>query len=353
METQQQGELTPQHSSTSYAFQFKGKTGEFFRIWIVNLALTIVTLGIYSAWAKVRQSQYMCGNTFFDNHEFQYLATPMQILKGRLIAFALIITYSVLSSVYPMAAAGFMVALVLLMPLLLLSSLKFNYHNLSYRHVRFRFTGKVGQAYWYFLLLPILAVLPFGLLLPYAIKQQKCFIANNLYWGDQEFKSEPPLGAFYGLFLGCIGVVVVLSFVIGAVFGLGALSSESGGQVMALMLVLGPIIYLAMFAIGFVANGYILRFMLNNAQLADSKINTTHSPWTYGFILLSNTLAIIFSLGLAYPWAKIRMNRYLAKNITMSKELDLSSVAANNGQANSSVGQEVADGFDMEVGLGL
>ena len=32
-------------------FRFTGKTGEYFRIWIVNLALTILTLGIYSAWA--------------------------------------------------------------------------------------------------------------------------------------------------------------------------------------------------------------------------------------------------------------------------------------------------------------
>lgn len=35
-------------------FSFTGSAGEYFRIWIVNIALSIVTLGIYSAWAKVR-----------------------------------------------------------------------------------------------------------------------------------------------------------------------------------------------------------------------------------------------------------------------------------------------------------
>ena len=34
--------------------QFNGKGFEYFKIWIVNIFLTIVTLGIYSAWAKVR-----------------------------------------------------------------------------------------------------------------------------------------------------------------------------------------------------------------------------------------------------------------------------------------------------------
>jgi uncharacterized membrane protein YjgN (DUF898 family) len=40
-------------------FEFRGTGGEYFRIWIVNLLLTILTLGIYSAWAKVRQLRYL------------------------------------------------------------------------------------------------------------------------------------------------------------------------------------------------------------------------------------------------------------------------------------------------------
>ena len=47
-------------------FQFTGKTGEYFGIWIVNLFLTIVTLGIYSAWAKVRKKRYFYANTIID-----------------------------------------------------------------------------------------------------------------------------------------------------------------------------------------------------------------------------------------------------------------------------------------------
>lgn len=36
---------------------FTGTGAEYFGIWIVNLLLTIVTLGIYSSWAKVRRLQ--------------------------------------------------------------------------------------------------------------------------------------------------------------------------------------------------------------------------------------------------------------------------------------------------------
>ena len=37
---------------------FTGTGSEYFRIWIVNLLFTILTLGIYSAWAKVRKLRY-------------------------------------------------------------------------------------------------------------------------------------------------------------------------------------------------------------------------------------------------------------------------------------------------------
>ncbi|MED5348372.1 MAG: DUF898 family protein, partial [Pseudomonadota bacterium] len=47
--------------TTQERFQFHGEGGEFFRIWIVNLVLSIVTLGIYSAWAKVRTKRYFYG----------------------------------------------------------------------------------------------------------------------------------------------------------------------------------------------------------------------------------------------------------------------------------------------------
>ncbi len=39
---------------TTTPLEFHGSGGEYFRIWIVNLCLTIVTFGIYTAWAKVR-----------------------------------------------------------------------------------------------------------------------------------------------------------------------------------------------------------------------------------------------------------------------------------------------------------
>ena len=77
-----------QSAAQAMPFRFTGNGGEYFRIWIVNLFLSIITLGIYSAWAKVRRNRYFYGNTRLGNAGFDYLADPKAILRGRLIAVA-------------------------------------------------------------------------------------------------------------------------------------------------------------------------------------------------------------------------------------------------------------------------
>lgn len=60
-------------------FKFTGNAKEWFGIWIVNLFLSIITLGIYSAWAKVRTKKYFYQNTWVAGHNFNYHATGKQI----------------------------------------------------------------------------------------------------------------------------------------------------------------------------------------------------------------------------------------------------------------------------------
>src|SRR5690348_14861168 len=60
--------------TADHRFEFHGDAREYFRIWIVNLALGIVTLGIYSAWARVRTQRYFYANTRLAGAPFDYQA---------------------------------------------------------------------------------------------------------------------------------------------------------------------------------------------------------------------------------------------------------------------------------------
>ncbi|MEM9624119.1 MAG: DUF898 family protein, partial [Pseudomonadota bacterium] len=52
-----QPDTVQSEQSRSSTLSFTGDGTEYFRIWIVNLTLTLLTLGIYSAWAKVRTNR--------------------------------------------------------------------------------------------------------------------------------------------------------------------------------------------------------------------------------------------------------------------------------------------------------
>jgi uncharacterized membrane protein YjgN (DUF898 family) len=94
-------------------FEFNGTALRYFGIWIVNLLLTIFTLGIYSAWAKVRTRRYFYGNTLLDGSPFDYLANLISILKGWGIAVVVLLAYNLLTNVFPVTS-------LLLVPLMLI-----------------------------------------------------------------------------------------------------------------------------------------------------------------------------------------------------------------------------------------
>ena len=61
---------------------FTGSGSEYFRIWIVNLLLMFITLGIYFPWAKVRKLRYFYGNTLVGGEPLGFHGDPKKMFKG-------------------------------------------------------------------------------------------------------------------------------------------------------------------------------------------------------------------------------------------------------------------------------
>lgn len=180
---------------------FKGKTSEYFGIWIVNLLLSIITLGIYSAWAKVRRKKYFYHNTLIENVGFDYHAKPISILKGRLIAFAFFMGYSFSANIHPILPIAFMLLLFVFLPWLVVRGSIFNARNSSHRGLRFDFVGTVGQAAKVFIGLPLLTFFTFGLIIPYIAHEKSQFLANNHRFGLSQFEMSRVVKQFYKVYL--------------------------------------------------------------------------------------------------------------------------------------------------------
>ena len=339
--------LTPKE----YEFDFTGSGSEYFRIWIVNILLTILTLGIYSAWAKVRTKRYFYGNTHLAQSSFDYLANPITILKGRLIAMALLIIFIGLRSLNPVFEAFFFLALFLFTPWLIVRSLAFNALNSAYRNIRFNFIGRTGAAAKEYIAFPLLVFFTFGLIFPYIRYRQTRFTVDNHLFGDQHFKFNATSGDYYKLFA-IVFVAMIAISIIGfmPMASLGELKDDPEAM-MAAMAVYLPFIYIAMGLVGVYAQVKLLNLLFSNVTLADHQFESSLKVGPMLWLHISNLLGIIVTLGLFYPWAKIRMARYRLEQLNFIATTDLNSFTASQPENVSATGDEIGEVFAVDVGF--
>jgi uncharacterized membrane protein YjgN (DUF898 family) len=319
-------------------FTFSGNGNEYFKIWIVNILLTILSLGIYSAWAKVRNKQYFYGNTTLDSSSFVYLAKPLTILKGRLIAFAIFGLFALADFLGPIVKLVISLLFMGVFPWMVVKSLAFNARNSAYRNVRFGFDGRVGEAFRVFMLWPIAGALTLGLLMPLVFQRQQKFIIDNSRYGRTPFQFEATPRDYYQAVLRLIGVIIL-----GALLSL-ALSSFMPplAPVALLLLYLYAIVYF---------NVTITNIKFNNSLLADHGFICNYDMRSYTTLFLTNSIATILTLGLFIPWAKIRNAQYLADHLEFVAATELDGFAAQEEERVSAIGQEIGDVFDMDIGF--
>ncbi|MBU0499644.1 MAG: DUF898 domain-containing protein [Gammaproteobacteria bacterium] len=319
-------------------FRFTGEGGEYFRIWILNLLLTIITLGIYGPWAKVRNKGYLYGNSFLDEVSFRYLAKPLMLLKGRLIALGLFGAVLVVQRFDPIIGSTLLFLLMLAMPWAINRSLAFNARNSAYRNVRFDFRGGTGEAYAVFLLWPFLGSLTFGLLWPYAIYKQQQYRVANSRFGTTPFEFGNEALSYYKI----LGLGLLLAI---AAFWVSSLL----GNLFAPLGVLG--FFLTLVLIGAFMTVQMTNLLFNSTNLADLYFSSDMETPAYTGIYVANTLLIILTLGLYYPWAKVRLLKYRASRLSLVGHSSLDQFLAGARDQVSATGQEIADVFDVDFGL--
>ena len=331
--------------TTEHGFGFRGETREYFRIWIVNVALTIVTLGIYSAWAKVRTERWFYANTWVAGAPFQYLAKPIPILIGRVIAFVLFGSYVLTARFWPGSELIVLGLIALVMPVLVVRGLRFRARYAAWRGLNFRFEGRVGEAYVRFLLAWLIVPLTLGFGYAWVKAAQKRYVIENHRYGGQPFRFFAKGEDFFGIYFAAGAMVA------GAVAIL-TLSSEmlvtSGSVVMIWGVLL--LIYGAYFAAFVFVAARVANLVYNNTALADHRFRSDVRAHELGGIYLGNTVAILASLGLLIPWAMVRLARYRAAHLVFVARGDLDAFVAESRASEGAAGIELADAFDVDIG---
>ncbi|HEY4076133.1 MAG TPA: YjgN family protein [Rhizomicrobium sp.] len=351
-------EEAPQAPMVWHDLRFAGSGGEYFKIWIVNLALTIVTLGIFSAWAKVRTKRYFLGNTFLGEHAFDYHASPLRILLGRAVALVLVLGYTATISLAPKAVFLWLILFAVATPWLVQASLRFNARNTSYRNVRFNFSGTYGGAFKAFVLWPIGAIFSLLIALPYAHRARDYYIINNHSFGGRPFEAEIPVGRLYMIyfiallmFIGALIVAGVSAFLIARGFG-GPMDPKNKTEMMALGLIAGGVYVLGILLISTFVHTMAFNLAINHTRFDETaRFEADLSPWGVLWIMVSNLVLTLVTIGLFTPWAAARWAHYQADHLAVAAPHGLDDITSELVTGTGAIGEEIASFFDIDIGL--
>ncbi len=389
---------TTSHPNKNNAFVFHGKSGEYFSIWLVNILLSIITLGVYSAWATVRNKRYFYGNLELDGDRFDYHARPVQILLGRmLVIFSLIVTY-VLLIILPPVGAALLIVFALLLPWIIIRSWRFDAIMSSYRGVRFNYECRTGRAYWVLLGFPLVTVV--GLVVLYSLINSLLLFSfrefmvvmvlsgtvlifaligaliafsgiatamrydlyvNNMYFGNQKFTAVLSKKKFVKMALVSslifVPFVVLIFAMILISFGSLLAAPEDIAMLAATNMFLFSSVYLLLLVAALCVACYLFvaqrNYLFSQTTLCDGQIALRSSMrgGAYLGLVITNTLLVIFTLGLGSPAAHIRHARYVAEHTHVEGDMTLASVKAHSDSAGVAVAEEMVQALDLNLGI--
>lgn len=335
--------------------------------------LTVLTLGIYSAWAKVRRLRYFYGHTWVAGSNFEYHGQPIAILKGRLIAAALFSIYWAASHFIPRLGTAILLILMLVAPWFIARSLMFNARSSSYRNIRFGFRAEyldVLKAIWPVLLVPIsilllpeidyeqtkasasdlwIAFIPslvFAAVYPYVFGSLKRLHVGRSRYGKTPFFIDVEISSFYLIWVQALGIFIV------------ALMSIPAMMIPALFVpFLGPLILFVLYmfvwsAIVAYTKAHTANLVFHSSGLGPRlTFGSTLSAWKLARIYFVNAVAIIFTLGLLIPWAVIRVARYRAEQLKLASDGPLEDHLAEMSRDVAATGEELGEMFDVDLSL--
>ena len=360
--------------------RYDGTIGGLYRIYLPNLLLTIVTLGIYRFWGVTRIRRYVWANMAMEGDAFEYDGTGKQLFLSFLLAgamlFGLAIAAGVLSAIIghyhrSLAILPIIVLELLISILALAAPFSAQRYRLSHSLWRGIRGGMEGSAIKYgirSLAYYILAGITLYQLLPWATLRLKERLINATYLGDLKFTSRGRPGRLYLVYLATFIAIIVLGGIVAA--GVWAIDAE-GIRAMALDRPgagIDPATHrLASHAIYYIIGGYVVfglggaliscaytaafwRNLLGGTQLGGLQLGTGVSA-TQMLLLLAGNIAILFvTFGLGQPIIIHRTLTFYARNLLVTGTLDAASIRQSTRPV-SGFGEGLFQQLDAGAGL--
>ncbi len=305
---------------------FHGKGSTFFGIVVVNVLLTLITLGIYYPWAKAAYRKYTWNETEFRDSRFVFNGTGKEMFIGFLIMYAIIISFYASLIFFATFTSGFFVLIgiyllmLILIPFAIFGGWKYRISRTSWRGIFFSFDGDFKEFLILFvknLLLTILTLGIYGAWMRVAVQK---YLISHTKIGNLRFNFRGTGGDLFG--------INILGFIL----------------LYPTLFLYMPIFIKNRFNFS-VENTYIEYG--NNRQLFKSTLENKEAWKT----LVVNGLLLVFTVGLAYPWTFMRTMKMFMRNVIVPDGFDYDSLEQSSEDYRDATGDELTDMMDIDFGF--
>ena len=368
---------SPEASTSSWPPQvyhpiFWGQGKTLFGIFIVNTFLTLLTLGVYSFWGRVRIRQFLSSQTSLARIRFSYHGTGMELLKGWSKAFLVFgVPYAFLSFVpiiwgqIPSWIPETLAAIMLLgfIPIAVVGSHRYRLSRTAFGSIRFSFRGRVKDYMRIWFTGTFLTVLTAGLYYPFFENTRREFLVSHTYLGNQHFTYNGGGTGVLAIYVKSLGIVLLIF--LGVVAGLVKLTGipldaevithfmswlkEHQENRWLLIILLGGIF--ALIVPWFYLQVSKQRYFWNHSTFGKTPFQFTASTWNLIELRLTNFLMLVLTFGLAWPWIQVRNLQFLYYYLGLQGPIDIYQVEQEALDA-SPTGEELASYFDAGFDLG-
>lgn len=310
---------------------FHGKGGDLFLLWLVNSALTALTLGIYFAWGKAKLYRFFYASTEFAGSRFRFTGTGKEIFIGTLKAVGVLIplygfffggTYIAEKAKMPFLSflifATFFCVFLFLMQYAIFSTVAYRASRARFREVGFRLEGSAVEFARKAFPRLLLGFISLGIAMPLYSHWKIGRIYNRLKFGDLHFAWREDAEAYWilalkGFFLSALTFGIYYFFWMPKRFA----------------------------------------FILDHLTLAGCRFRGEIRPGELFKLTLTNALLLFCTLGIGTAWVVTRTMRFFVSRISLENPDRLEDALQMRRQKVGVAGEAMGDAMDLGVGLGF
>src|SRR6218665_1030385 len=364
---------TQRHGITAYRLRFSGGGGEYFRVWIVNVLLSILTLGVYTPWARRRTARYFYDHTLIASSPLEFTA-PLRKMVVSFILFALLyLAYKIAAETgQHNMVLFFIVAAAALAPYFWGSAMRFRLASTRWRGLQLHFAAGWKDVYlaswpifamagiWIAInygldvlaldapptpprrdgrpALPVITAPMGGMIALGILLSLLCIIRVEFNYksllvlragiGKQHGRWKPVYSDFVRIWVATVavflaGVALILALGFSAAYGLQAMYQQTrGAALIVLIMVVGLVVFLALLLATAPARAYrearMFKLIWSNVGLSQiARFKCDLKPWPFVRLRIKTLLLTLLTLGFYRPFARVSEYRMKADAVTL------------------------------------